>query len=96
MTIMTSLIRDVLFPSAAALALLAAAAIDTAVAEEAAPAKPAVIAAAPVGAVPQQATAPLQEGASTVTRDDEQKTNGIERRCDRTGRIGKFRITRCD
>ncbi|HET7202395.1 MAG TPA: hypothetical protein VFI92_03420 [Steroidobacteraceae bacterium] len=94
---MTSLIRDVLFPSVAAVGLLAAAAIDTATAEEAAPAaKPAVIAAASVGAVSQQATAPSHERAPVVAPADEQERSVIERRCERTGRIGKFRITRCD
>lgn len=94
---MTSFIRDVLFPSAAALGLLAAAAVDTARAGEAAASKPAVIAAAPVSPVHPAAVAPSSERASTASPADEQpRKGGIERRCERTDRIGKFRITRCD
>ena len=95
---MTSLIRDVLLPSAAALGLLMAAAIDTAGAEEPAAPKPALIAAASISSVPQQQrAAPPQERASVASPDDaDSRPSGIERRCERTGRIGKFHITRCD
>ena len=94
---MTSLIRDVLFPSAAALGLLAAAAVDTARAGEAAAPKPAVIAAASVSAVQPAAVAPSSDRASTASPADERpRKSDIERRCERTDRIGKFRITRCD
>ena len=94
---MTSLIRDVLFPSAAALGLLAAAAVDTARAGEAAAPKPAVIAAATVSAGQPAAVAPSSNRAATASPADEGLRKGaIERRCERTDRIGKFRITRCD
>ena len=94
---MTSLIRDVLFPSVAALGLLAAAAVDTARAGEAATPKPAVIAAASVTAVQPAAVRPLPDRAPSASPADElPRKGGIERRCERTDRIGKFRITRCD
>jgi hypothetical protein len=97
MTTMTSLIRDVLFPAAAALGLLAAAAVDTARAGEAAAPKPAVIAAASVIAAQPAAVAdPSSDRASTAGADERPRKGGIERRCERTDRIGKFRITRCD
>ena len=93
---MTSLIRDVLFPSAAALGLLAAAAVDTARAGEAAAPKPAVIAAATVSAGQPAAVAPSPDRPSTAAADERPRKSDIERRCERTDRIGKFRITRCD
>ena len=103
---MTSLIRDVLFPSAAALGLLAAAITDPAVADESYydddPA--AIIAAAPIAVVTASSAvtaqvAPTVAARSTVAtgaRAEGNKGNGIETRCERTGRIGKFKITRCD
>jgi hypothetical protein len=93
---MTSLIRDVLFPSAAALCLLAAAAVDTAKAGEAVAPKPAVIAAASVSVVQPAAEAPSPDRASSAAADERPRKGGVERRCERTDRIGKFRITRCD
>ena len=102
---MSSLIRDVLFPSAAALGLLVAAAVDTATAEEAGPARTAVVTAAPVVVAAVRAetavsVAPVAAANAApradVGADESERSNGIERRCDRTGRIGKFRITRCD
>ena len=99
---MTSLIRDVLFPSAAALGLLAAAVTDSAVADESFYDEPvAVVAAAPVAvaAAPVTAKSAGLGARKTATADSQEKgnrTNGIEPRCERTGRIGKFKITRCD
>ena len=92
---MTSLIRDVLFPSAAALGLLAAAITDSAVADESFYDEPvAVVAAAPVAAKSQSPAA--RKTASGEAREESSRENGIEPRCERTGRIGKYKITRCD
>lgn len=99
---MTSLIRDVLFPSAAAIGLLAAAITDSAVADESFYDEPvAVVAAAPVAvAAPSVAVKSATPGArkteSAEMREEGSRANGIEPRCERTGRIGKFKITRCD
>lgn len=100
---MNSLIRDVLFPSAAAIGLLGAAVMDSAVADESTIAETAVVAAAapivaaaPVATVAQAASAPSRPSAVTETVEDEARPTSIERRCERTGRIGKFKITRCD
>ena len=91
---MNSLIRDVLFPSAAAIGLLGAAVMDSAVADETV-AKP-VVAVASVATVAQVTPAPSKPSAVTETVEDEARPTGTERRCERTGRIGKFKITRCD
>ena len=98
---MTSLIRDVLFPSAAALGLLAAAITDTAVADESFYDEPvAVVAAAPIAVAPsatvKTATPGARKAATAEAREEGNRANGIEPRCERTGRIGKFKITRCD
>ena len=99
---MTSLIRDVLFPSAAALGLLAAAITDSAVADESFFDEPvAVVAAAPVAATVSPrlgtATAPAARASTPVdARPEGNRASMIEPRCERTGRIGKFKITRCD
>ena len=92
---MNSLIRDVLFPSAAANGLLGAAAMDSAIADETG-AKPAVVAVAPVATVAQVTPVLQRPSAVTETVEDEARPTSIERRCERTGRIGKFKITRCD
>ena len=100
---MKSLIRDVLFPSAAAIGLLGAAVMDSALADEStiadlavvAAAEP-IVAAAPVATVAQVTPAASKPSAVTEVVDDEAQPTSIERRCERTGRIGKFKITRCD
>ena len=99
---MTSLIRDVLFPSAAALGLLAGAITDSAVADESFYDEPvAVVAAAPIGvAAPSVPVTSASAGARRTTtvgvREEGPRATAIEPRCERTGRIGKFKITRCD
>jgi hypothetical protein len=99
---MTSLIRDVLFPSAAALGLLAAAITDSAVADESFHDEPvAVVAAAPVAVMAAPVTVKssglgARKTATAETQEEGRAKNGIEPRCERTGRIGKFKITRCD
>jgi hypothetical protein len=100
---MNSLIRDVLFPSAAAIGLLGAAVMDSAVADESTIADTAVVAAAapivaaaPAATVAKAAPAPSRVAAANEALADEARPTGIERRCERTGRIGKFKITRCD
>jgi hypothetical protein len=99
---MTSLIRDVLFPSAAALGLLAAAITDSALADESFYDEPVtVVAAARVPATagprPVTATAPAARASTPVeARPEGNRASAIEPRCERTGRIGKFKITRCD
>jgi hypothetical protein len=101
---MNSLIREVLFPSAAAIGLLVAAVMDSAVADESTIADTAVVvaaaaptvAAAPVAGVAQVARAPSQPSTVDEAIEDEARPAGVERRCERTGRIGKFKITRCD
>jgi len=92
---MTSLFREVLLPSAAAVGLLLAAAVDVATAGEAPEAKPVQIAAAPVSAAPHQPARrqPIVEADLSRPRN---KPLEVERRCDRIQRIGKFTITRCD
>jgi hypothetical protein len=92
---MSGLIRDVLFPSAAALVLLFAAAADVAVAEETAAAETAVLAAAPARG-PAAPPVSSDVAPSPVAAAEAERAKGVERRCDRTERIGKFRITRCD
>ena len=91
---MTSLIRDVLFPSAAALGLLCAAVTDSAMAEATTSPQPAVIAAASVAPVSLEPSSLPQDSSAKIEGD--KKPAGIEGRCERTGRIGKFKITRCD
>jgi hypothetical protein len=93
---MNSLIRDVLFPSAAAIGLLGAAVMDSAVADESTIAETAVVAAASVATVAQVTPAPSKPAAIAETGDAEARPTSVERRCERTGRIGKFKITRCD
>ena len=99
---MTSLIRDVIFPSAAALGLLAATVIDPAVADESVYDEPAaVVAAAPVAVAAtsiteKSASVGARKTATAEAREEGSRANGIEPRCERTGRIGKFKITRCD
>ena len=102
---MTSLIRDVLFPSAAALGLLAAAITDSAMADESYYDEPtAVIAAAPITVATTSRPLTAQVSATTTAqpkailraRAKGNRSNGVEARCERTDRIGKFKITRCD
>ena len=103
---MTSLIRDVIFPSAAAIGLLAAVITDPAVADESYYDEPAVAVAvaAPVTMAtnvlrvvePVVPTVPARTSPTAEAHSENASSNGIEPRCDRTGRIGKFKITRCD
>ena len=102
---MTSLIRDVLFPSAAAIGLLAAAIVDTAGADESFYDEPSAVvaAAAPrdVGTSARSSTAVAPAAVTSPSskaeaRADDDRSSGVEARCERTGRIGKFKITRCD
>ena len=92
---MTSLFREVLLPSAAAVGLLFAVAVDVATAGEAPGVKPVQIAAAPVLAAPHQ-PAPTQPTAEADPSRPRNKPLEVERRCDRIQRIGKFTVTRCD
>ena len=92
---MTSLIREVLLPSAAAVALLFAATVDVATAGEAPGVEPVQIAAAPVPAAPHQ-PAPTQSTAEADPSRPRNKPLEVERRCDRIQRIGKFTVTQCD
>ena len=92
---MTSLFREVLLPSAAAVGLLFAAAIDVATAGDAPGVEPAQIAAVPVSAAPRQ-PAPTEPTADADPSRPRNKPLEVERRCDRIQRIGKFTVTRCD
>ena len=92
---MTSLFREVLLPSAAAVGLLLAAAVDVATAGESPRVKPVQIAAAPVLAARHQ-PAPTQPTAEADPSRPRSKPLEVERRCDRIQRIGKFTVTRCD
>jgi hypothetical protein len=98
---MTSLIRDVLIPSAAAVGLLAATIADTAAADESFYDEPTIVVAraapvAPSSRAPAARSAPEDRSTAAEAREPESRSSGIEPRCERTGRIGKFRITRCD
>jgi hypothetical protein len=92
---MTSLFREVLLPSAAAVALLFLAAIDVATAAEPPGVEPARIAAAPVPIAhhPTPRAEPPAEGDQSRAVN---KPLAVERRCHRIQRIGKFTLTRCD
>ena len=92
---MTSLLREILLPSFAAVGLLFAATVDVATAGEAPGVEPVQIAAAPVPAAPHRParTEPTAEADPSRPRN---KPLAVERRCDRIERIGKFTLTRCD
>ena len=92
---MTSLFREVLLPSAAAVGLLLAAAVDVATAGESPGVKPVQLASAPVLAAPHQ-PAPTQPTAEADPSRPRNKPLAVERRCDRIERIGKFTLTRCN
>jgi hypothetical protein len=98
---MTSLIRDVLIPSAAAIGLLAATIADTAAADESFYDEPSIVVAkagpvAPSSSAPAARPAPTAQRTDADAREPVSRSNGIEPRCERTGRIGKLKITRCD
>jgi hypothetical protein len=92
---MTSLFREVLLPSAAAIGLLFLAAVDVATAGEATVIEPVQVAAAPVPAARHQPAAaePTTEADSSRPR---KKPLELKRRCDSVQRIGKFSITQCN
>jgi uncharacterized protein involved in high-affinity Fe2+ transport len=92
---MTSLFREVLLPSAAAVGLLFVASADVATAREAPGVEPVQIAAAPVPAARHQPV-PMQPTAEADPSRPRNKPLEVERRCDRIQRIGKFTVTRCD
>ena len=92
---MTSLFREVILPSAAAVALLFAAAADVATAEEAPRVEPVRIAAAPVPTARHQ-TAPTEPTADADPSRPGNEPLAVERRCERIQRSGKFTLTRCD
>jgi hypothetical protein len=98
---MNSLIRDVLIPSAAAIGLLAATIVDTAAADESFHDEPSVVVAtvasvAPAASAAAAQPAPAARSPRADSREPASRSSGIEPRCERTGRIGKFKITRCD
>jgi hypothetical protein len=98
---MNSLIRDVLIPSAAAIGLLAATIADTVAADESFDDESSIVVArvtpvAPVASAAAAQPAPAARDQGADSREPASRSNGIEPHCERTGRIGKFKITRCD
>lgn len=98
---MSTLIRDVLFPSAAAIGLLAAAAADLAVAQEVPSTDRAAAYQTPYKAVtavrmPSIESAAARSGEAPMLPEQEPRRSVVEPRCERIERIGKFAMTRCD
>jgi hypothetical protein len=96
---MKTLIRDVLIPSSTSVALaigLIVAQVPAGHAAEVAKAPPAAAAvvAVPVAAAVAPAAALSAEATPAIEKADE--ASGVERRCERVGRIGKVRMTRCE
>ena len=92
---MTSLFREVLLPSAAAVMLLFVAAVDVVTAGEATEVAPVQIAAALMPAARHQPASTEPTADADLSRP-RSKSLDVARRCDRFQRIGKFTVTRCD
>ncbi len=88
---MRTLISEVLLPASAAVGLLAMLTIPPATAEDRAP-QSTTTAALSATAV---AVASAQQATPSRTATDRSVQPAIEPRCERTERIGKFTITRC-
>jgi hypothetical protein len=88
---MRTLISEVLLPASAAVGLLAMLTIHPATAEDRAP-QPTTTVSLSAASV---ALASAQQATPSRTAMDRSVQQAIEPRCERTERIGKFTITRC-
>ena len=91
---MKTLISEVLLPASAAIGLLAMLTIDPATADDriAQPEAAATLAANSVPIAPAGRSTPSR---AATERSEAPGRTGIEPRCERVERIGKFTITRC-